>query len=451
MRSAYWLLSDDRLDLCRVRANLGLFKAHFKHSVLFNPQLAVPDSYIVNNYNFRSALRHDDTIRGLVQDQVLRVLTRAPDQGARKTLVEIRNEMPKEKVPREFSQEEYHSNEDLGFVDTVAARDVYQLSDVSRRYAVKTIEVLRSKKAGRALGADVAAAVAKHAQEAAGLDAELQVQDSDRVEKFGRAYFYYELPQIFKAATGREWQDYEARIQDFANAPYLTALPAALDLEPIYAPQHEGAFKLIRGESVANQLEQHEFRFSTSLGLHSFVKGMELLTRDDVLALLDSDEAERFQRAIGDRGPNGLDLRELRVALQQYQERIEDHIVRAFHGLTAESSDGREKQFRITFDDVFDSASDSVTYLSVGLASMIAPPAALGLVFVRPAKNLVRKVTGAAKRERETQVSQELAEATRREQRDDVLSQFMKDNGERIDALGYWGDSGKEVLYEHLK
>jgi len=127
---SYWLLSDDRLPLCNNLENYDLFKAHLKHSILFNPVMIVPDSYIINNLNFRKAIRNDDSIQELFYSQIIKIAIR----DDKESLVCVRDEFLKTVKPKEFSRDEYCINTDLERLDANSEFINYSMSDISKRY-----------------------------------------------------------------------------------------------------------------------------------------------------------------------------------------------------------------------------------------------------------------------------------------------------------------------------
>ncbi len=448
-QSSYWLLSDDRLNLCCKKQQQGIFKAHFKHALLFNRRLVVPDSYVINNYNFRYAIRHDKEIQQLINDQVLCIARRCDDQGVEQSLVQIRDEMQEDKRPKEFSKEEYDSNDDLGFVDQVVQTLPYSFNDVSDRYATKAVDVFQSSKAIEKLGEDVATVITRLSREASGVneDGSFAIKPEDR--SFGRAFYFYKLKEMFHRVTGKDWKEYEKDILGFANAPYLTALPSLLELEPIYAPQHKEAFEIVRSSKGDQSKIVDQFSFSSRLGLGSFVKGLELLSCDDLHWLIETDEARHLSLMLSDE-EHKVEGQSIAVAICSYQRRIEDRIMQRFEGLSADSSDGNEKRIQISLDDVASYLNDTCVYLSVAFSSL-SPLSILGVVFTKPVLTAIKHATGMTKREKEEEKALQQQEVHRQNLKEIVQAEFMKEEcPDRIDTVGYWGEQGKEILYKDI-
>ena len=87
------------------------------------------------------------------------------------------------------------------------------------------------------------------------------------------------------------WPVYSKFIAHLANGPYTTFLPEHFGANPIYSPEHKSSFDIWRGVSnrqfkgVGTTIE-----IECPLDLATYVRGLLLLTIDDVYELIESSE-----------------------------------------------------------------------------------------------------------------------------------------------------------------
>ncbi len=441
-RISYWLLCDDRLALGRLVENSHLFVAHLKHSLLFHPQLAISDSYAVNNYNFRRSLKADSEVRQLVRDQMIWIASRVT-HDRRMTLHEFRDSMKPESVPPEFGALEYRRNEELDLLEASAPKSAYSLQEVANRYGSTVSGVFASPIAEGAI------ANLRLFEEINKIIGELATESPERIKL---SYFYYDREENLAGAVRSrvpevDWQDYESKIRELAQVPYITSLPSVLGIPPIYAKDHAQAFNIIAGRSN-NSDRLIRFPFSSRFGLQSFAKGLALLSRDSIHRLLDSDEGREVHRLLQQDDKQGLtDPRAVCAALFAYQERIEDEIVRSHWGLCGESMDGSEKQFLASLEQCTNTGGTAHTFISLMFSSLGF--SLLGLLFTQPVLKLVKNSSGVSKRERDLL---ERAHDTRRmvhASKEDLLHAWR--DSPRIDAEALFDSASHEVLYRGVR
>jgi hypothetical protein len=164
----------------------------------------------------------------------------------------------------------------------------------------------------------------------------------------GRIYFYQELERKLKSD---EWAQYQQQIREFSTAHYQTNLPQYLDADPVYAVQHARAFEIVRGERSRKCLIERRFDFHGRLGIAAFHQGMDLLSFDDILDLLDSEEADEFAQARDEMDTSDESIDRLQRALSLYVVEIEKRIFARFPGLGQESTEGSTRRCEITFEE----------------------------------------------------------------------------------------------------
>ena len=328
---SYWLLSDDRLPLCNKPENYDLFKAHLKHSILFNPEMIVPDSYIINNLNFRRLIRQDKSIQELISDKIIRIAIRKNDKLKNNTLINVRNEMLNTVKPKEFSTKEYCLNDELEILDHSSEYINYSISDVSKRYTEMVSDIFSGEKSEKILENNQIFELIK----------KMTAEKIDEKGKIGRAFYYYEVK---KYLSKKNWRKYHKKIIDLANAPYLTALPSLVGADPVYSNEHLGAFNIIKGRTSYKFEKLSSIKFSTELGFHSFVSGISMLDRESIWALMDSEPAKEYYNCINTtKELSDENIKIIQKSLKNYQLKIEDEIMKKFYFLKNQSIDGNEK------------------------------------------------------------------------------------------------------------
>lgn len=426
-KPSYWLLSDDRLDLCKDPKNINLFRAHFKHAVLFNPDLIVPDSYIINNLNFRRSIRDDETFRDLMSDQVLKVATRK-DEAGNYSLRKIRDGMIEGKKPDEFSMEEYCSDLELSLVDTSVQFLPFSIEDIASRYTERTFEIFLPENSGKILGDHAVCDQLNN----------MVVEEVERSGKLEYAFFYYKAKDYLSSS---DWEKYRNIILDMAQANYLNNLPDLLGASPVYAKDHSGAFSIIKGGIEERLLHERSYEYTTKLSLASFVEGLSILNRDQILYLLDTDEAKNMLNLVNN--PKNTDgyLVDLQNSLMLYQLKIEDKIIQSYPELRLYSTKTNNKIHNF-FTESSSILSDSVTFLSTAVSSMafISP---LSILFTRPVQTVLKKLFGIQK-------FPDIDDRINLKARDELLDKYIKNDKGTVQAEGTLILEYQDTIYKSV-
>lgn len=398
---SYWLLADDQLDLGLDRTQADLFRAHFNHSLLFNPSLLFSDSMTINNRNFRHLIEHDSEFRTLIENSRFSIAVRTDANNRTLDLIELKERFIKDRKSRVAELD--HLNDGLQFLQNCADIVPYSGQELAQFYSEQVVDLFLHDAIQKKISSDIAKDVHYLASEAR----------SELGAGFGRDFFVFGLrDKLIKHRKGKSPSaeaDVEASIQAIhriSEYHYITALPTKIDTTPIYANKHADAFDICRGRSDIYSLRGYnsESRIRLLTGLASFEKYIARLPAEDILGLRRTDEASEYFKAKYNFNAKAYDesKRNFMAALAAYVRIIEDRIIRRF-----DASRNGEDAVLVKFDvrerlksglmAGIDYSPDALVYISVAAEQLSkSVPAALGLLFVMPALAVARKAVRAS-------------------------------------------------------
>lgn len=341
-RRAFWLLADDRLALGSDELNERRMRAHVKHTLLFHPRIVISDSYVIKSYNLRRLIKFDEQMQEIIKLEMIVLACRDSHEG-RMSLRAVRDRTPPGEGPREFSDEEYRSDEELDFLESWALKQRYSLPDISRHYTRSTRELFGSERALEVLNYDETALQI--------LNEVIEERCEQGEGSLRLAQFFYGhaegIPRLFSKRSGLDWAPFKAPVEELAWTHYLTGLPTLLKTDAVYAREHARAFELAWKRPRVVQGEQ-PVRFQSRLGLDAFVAGLALLEVEDIVRLRGTDEGRSYERLISERSRELKLIKEIMLA---YQRRIEDQIILRHDQLRLGSSEGAQWLLRLGFSE----------------------------------------------------------------------------------------------------
>jgi hypothetical protein len=438
---SYWLLADDQLELGSDPARARLFRAHFNHSMLFNPSLLFSDSMAVNNRNFRHLIEHDQDFQSLISKGNFSIAVRTDAKKRTLNLIELKDTFVKDGKSRVTELD--HTNRGLEFLERHSAIIPYSGEELSEFYSEQVVDLFLHDSIQQQLPNSISHDV-HHLAKAA--RAELG-------GAFGRNFFAYQLrDRLVKHRSGKS-SNVEAEVDEFmkiiksvAEYHYITALPTKVDTTPIYANRHADAFNICRGRSRVSSVRGydsfHPIRLLT--GLASFEKLIADLPAQEILRLRESDEAAAYFKAKYEFDANMYEdsKSNFTIALAHYVRRIEDRIIFIFG-----SSGSGEDIINVQFDlkerlqaglmKGIDFSPDALVYISIAAElAQHSMSAVYGLVCVLPALKLAKKAVKAAVGNpfAGTNISEQDAEYNLRSMRVQQLADLGEREGGRIDA-----------------
>ncbi len=384
-KPSYWLLGDDQLDLAKDPFKKDQFVANFKHSLLFNPSLLFSDSMVINNRNFRHLVENDVAFRELINPSTFFVAIREHNDGNPRCLLELKKEFIEKNKSRVTELD--HSEDGLDFINRSSQKINYSSEQLANFFREQSISLFEEDAVQERLPDGIWRDVR---------DIALEAKDS-LGQNFGLNFYFYELEGILKSRRNDINDCHIEYIKQFAQHPYVTALPNAINTTSIYAPKHRAAFDICGGRSQMRLMDKHSQMQSIELrtGLAAFAKGIKLLSSQDILELRKTDEAAEYfnARLELDREDFEYSREGFIIAFAAYISRIEDRILSRFGRVN--SADTRT--LTVSFDlkerkimglvDGLENASDQFTYVTVAAAAVgFSVAAYLSLLFVNPVK-----------------------------------------------------------------
>jgi hypothetical protein len=342
MKPAYWLLSDSTLDLALKPEHESDLHASLVHALLWEDAALTSDSYLLNNINLRSLLAHNDLFRSIASEPWFVVAARKGQDGRRSSVDQIVQHMlAKGRNSPAMARNDFASKEFMKFAENRLNWTEYSEDALGSRFSSEIVRLFGTDEVRSLIPPSAHRIVTDFIKEKC--EAKQHLEQSE---------FFYEdrqLAALVKKEMNRQNEDFKTRwdeIGKIARAPYITGIPAVLEANPIYAPEHSLAIDLWRKRPAQIGTATGEpFIFETRLGLGAYVEALTLATPDDIHFLRDSDEAKHFRTALGTLTSNSDDsVRELRNAFLAYRHKIEmvlaakvkSHLKGATYQLTSE-------------------------------------------------------------------------------------------------------------------
>ncbi len=318
---SFWLVGDDRLEHSLDRQKARLLYAYFVHSLLYNRKLVISDSIAVNNPNLRYLLRNDRRVREMINVDTFCVARRLVASGKMVHLLELRDEFIKgNKQNPAFEGREFHSDEELEFLQVQASSAKYSLEAVSTHYTQSTLSLLKSDQAVRRFTAPLRDKVIGLAEDSMGGGGKLL-----------RSFFYGGLEH---AVTSQEWSQFGEQLRQFGNAFYFSALPNVLDAQPVFPQAYEAEWSILRGfrAETTSEPASGAIDWETELPVSGYVEGLNRLEPGDVFALRDpAGEFGAFHDALSKRAHDQSETaEEVQRRLFLYERKIVARILEKF-------------------------------------------------------------------------------------------------------------------------
>ena len=436
--SSYWLLGDDRLRLATDPRLERSFKAHFKHSLLYNQVLVLSDSMACNNRNLRMALSNEGNIRDLITPETIRIASRLDPSGSRSPLTKLRDDFVG-KGDNGFDLKLYRKSDDLSFLEKNCSFMEFDLDDIARIYQDGTsslfndeVKTARMPKAFRNRLRDI-------------------ILEEQANGGLTRSFFYYRLGGL---SSPDIWQIHRESILNLADAYYLSALPKLLDCNTICAKPHQEPMQILRPISDRKEEIGDPLIFDARLGLQSYVHALSRLTADMVFRLRSSDECAELHAARANISDSGESLRILQNAYLQYYSRIESTILQVFPEYSVESKKNNQRKITPTIPEATDHINTMISWISVAFGHPIIPMIAIIMtkpIARRTVEPLLKKIGYKNKSEMQRRDIL-LSAAEEQVKRDKIIEQLQKvpNNIEnRVKSKGInLGQLKTETIYE---
>ncbi len=351
-----WLLADNTLPEWKLANEKSLIRMRslLKHTFIFNvfdQKLVISDAQILNNNTLRILMRTDEDIQQFINFQMLNVAVRTKDQTPYhfKQLIEEFKDYGKYL----FDTNRLEEGDELDFIWCNSKIIPFDVKALATRYADETIATLSAptQRVPEHLLKRVIALANKE-----------RIRLNAKEQELGWIFFHQDLA---KQIDPQDWTLYGPEIDKLATARYQTNLPQFLSADAIYSKKHASAFEMVRGRRQNKTMQESRFQFRGKLGLAAYERGINLLQFDDIINLLDSDEAEEFAITRTQIDTSDESSKALSEALANYVYAIERKILEKNSELKTESIDGNERIIGITFEQFTKVGNELADFLGI--------------------------------------------------------------------------------------
>ena len=343
---SHWLIADDRLSLSTNTKYKDNLLAYFKHSILYNGGLLISDSQLFDNINFRLLLQNDDDVKELIKHKLLAVAKR--DSTA--DLVEFKNSRKDLLDPNIHKSNSiksiYNNNNDISFVQENCKIIEYKISDISEEYTKKTLELFRQKTSETD---DIFLKELKDKLE----------EKHKKEKKLLRSYIHYDLVNNLPEEKRDKYREI---VQKLGTEYYVRGLSSILNIPAVYAKNQIDLF--VKNSKKDEILDAKTFEYTLNLSASRYVEGLKVLTADDIIELIESDEYKMYS-TISSRFDGTLkNSEDIKNIVYEYQRAIDEKIVERYYEL-----EDRNDTSKVDFRTIL-----STTGYTVSFSSIIANP-----------------------------------------------------------------------------
>ena len=339
-----WLLADNTLPEWKLANEESLIRMRslLKHTFIFNvfdQNLVVSDAQVLNNNTLRILMRTDEDIQQYINFQMLNVAVRSENNQPPlhfKQLIEQFKAYGKYL----FDAKRLEEGDELDFIWNNAKIIPFDIKALATRYADETIATLSAPLTSQTVPEQLLKRVVELANKE-------RIRLNAEEKELGWIFFYQDLAEQIDQ---QDWILYGPEIDKLATARYQTNLPQFLTADAIYSKKHASAFETVRGVRQNKTMQESRFQFKGKLGLAAYERGINLLQFDDIINLLDSDEAEEFAITRSQIDTSDQASKALSDALANYVYAIERMILEKDSGFKTKSVDGNEREIGITFE-----------------------------------------------------------------------------------------------------
>lgn len=292
-------------------------------TVLFEGQVVLTDSTIINDILLRRALIRYPVLKGLFKHEL--VVPALRDNGSGPVpLTKTAESIAKQKgMAPVFTEGEFEDFRSLEAVEREAKPQTFSIADASDYNTDQLLDIFRNAPlhldTGEHLPDEVRSIVVGEAERVVAEGGKLGAAMFARKETMG-AVLERELrdPTI--------WGKWGLLLDFVANTPAMTFWPDVVGAMPVYHPEHTRSIELWRQRKESTQvLETVSTEMESRFDLASYVEGLVSLTIDDVLALRESTPCKHWAEFLNSTH-HKFDISSLRDQLDSYRFLIGDRI-----------------------------------------------------------------------------------------------------------------------------
>jgi len=323
---SYTLLADDNCAFSKAPALYENFKSHIVFNILTQGSLTFSDNQLMSSLNLRKLLRPsgDGVIKELVRQEQILLAVRAPTPGQPMPLGEVFEVFHREgKLPPGHGADDPHN--EIDFMEENCLKIPWSYGDV-RSFFTQTCTSLIIAQANAHFGPLYGATIQ-----------EWLAEETERDNGLGRKFLQIDLPDKFLRAGICDRDRAASFLRICTDAAYLSNLPQAIGLDPIYATEHSDSFQLLRGGEMAFEPFEDPLDLRPRLSARHFAHGLNQLDVDDIAHIQATDAFREYRALLLSSDPVAA-FDPLFVAYGELNRMIEDRIIERFRSLLRASS-----------------------------------------------------------------------------------------------------------------
>jgi hypothetical protein len=327
------------------------------------------DAQVLRNKNFKTLIESDDNFKALFTKENFALAVRDYVD-----FIPVVNGIPYKKIfsPNlneilegliSWNETDAHlktnSPQYIDFLQQKADLKPYQYLKINEIYGDDVLELFNSDSSRVSLGDKVSNTIIKLAKELR----ESLISDFNPKGGIAPKYFINDIGKDFiNIGLENEWMSCKEKITQISQAPYLTALPKVMGANPIYGQMHREPIRLLKGNRFKSEPIGEVRNYKTRL--LRFEEGINRLPPDTIFKLRDSAEFKEFRKKITLYNNADSSVHDVRIALENYKNKIDAEILSCFPDLKASKKATRES---IKIVNLF---NQSNTYGSLILSGM---------------------------------------------------------------------------------
>lgn len=318
----FWITPREALDpdICSFEYQ----RAIVAHAILYGGPLLISDSDFINNLHLRDAVVRGDTfIIPLIERGYIQFAIREQNANPIPLGITAERILSQSGSTRQIPNERFKESPEFTYVENRARRLQFPLDGAADRYHTETLRILTESRFGEhelpaAYREQIMSVIHEHIQN----------------HKLTWGYFSPKSPFWDTIQSRLPHINARERFGDFLYAvtrgPYVTFIPNALGVSPIYSHEDRLGIDLWRGRysRCEQKLEQRRLKRSR-ISLGDYVKGLASLSAYDIEALRRSAECLEYEKGCEQLGIGTLFPEETLVALHQYRHRIDHAVLKA--------------------------------------------------------------------------------------------------------------------------
>lgn len=324
---------------------------------LYDGQVVISDSFLINGPELRHAIKHNDIIRWLVKDKAILLTVRENNKAMvpLETIAKgIYNKGSKNKI---MTDEEFLDFSDLRFLEEYAHKIPYDLSKAKDYYTDNVYYHYKNDGFNGALPEYVRNILLEEFN-----------KEKEKNGFVGSNFFHIKdnFQRILETRLNdaNAWDKYGSLIYQVSSSVYQTFLPDFLESSPIYSEAYADVIEIWRNRNEARKTGLGDpFSINLPFSPSTLIEGLLLLTRDDIEKLVNSQQCKYYRSTIYSDLSVDLLRKEVLNAYSDYRNLIDETVLKRL-GIRAEKDNSAINTYIL---EVLDSRLGK-TFVSLGFS-----------------------------------------------------------------------------------